>query len=145
MELKGNIQVEERYTDVDTVGERNLPQIKVTKTYNLTGVDISQGEKDTGNDDDDSIRADELAEEAKSQLEKYFHDMYNRTSPPDAPEVTKTEPFVGLECEVTIYGVELIESLNNCSIELAISAYYDVPVSGLETAIENAKTALLGK
>lgn len=150
MELKGNIQIEERYTDVDTVGERNLPQIKVTKTYKLTGVDLSQGEKDTGNDDDDSSRADELADEAKAQLEKYFHEFYlshnkDRSKAGDPYDVTNSSQFIGLECEVMIYGVELIESLKNCSIDLEVSAYYDVPIQSLESAIDGAKTALLGK
>lgn len=140
MELKGNISIEEQSTEVNTVGERNLPQIQVNKTYRVSGVDLSDGESDTGNEDNDASRADELADAAKTQIiasVESFNQFIN--------DVTDSDNFVGLTCEVTIYNVQTIESLKNCSIDIEIAAIYDVPVSSLEEAIESAKTALLGK
>ena len=148
--LKGtNIQAEDQGTDITTLGQSNLPQICVTKTYHLSGVDISQGKASSGDDDEDSTLVDELIDDAKESIRKQVVDYYEKfgkgSEGKSQHDITNSEEFVGLDCTVSVFHAETVENLKDLEIAIEIHAYYDVPVRKLEAAIEAAKDALIGK
>lgn len=146
MTLKGNITVEEGRREVETVGERNVPQIRVTIPYTFSGVDLTEFIQGSSADEEsDSELADEAVSLAVNALRNHVIQFYGERFKEYPVKIANTQDFVGLDCDVSIFGIEVTEDLKSCSIEVEIHCFYDVPVSDLEEAIEGVKNSLLGK
>lgn len=144
MQLKGNIQVETSKPEIEIT--ESMTQAMVTIEYHLTGVDLSEGIAPTGNEEEDADEADRVKDLKEKELRKYFIDYYRGMEiPENSDPIVNTEEFVGLDCNVTIYGGETIEELKNLSMDIQVSAFYDLPRSSLERTIEDATKPLLGK
>lgn len=151
MELKGNIQVEESGRNVET--SESGKQITVTISYLIKGIDISEGlsepPADVNNEESDRFseivdeRLDEIRTEIAKNVDGFFkHGWGNYESFPD---VVRTPDFVGLHAEVTGGGPQTLEEAKNVEIDLEINAFYDLPVSSLESVIERVKDQIFGK
>jgi hypothetical protein len=144
MNLKGNIQIEQGKPEVEVT--ESMTQIMVSIDYSLSGVDLSEGVIPTGEEEGDAEEASRVMDLAQKEIRKFFIDFYRGLElPPGADPITGAKEFIGLDCDVNFYGGETIEELKNMSVDVAVSAYYDIPRSALESTIELAVNSLIGK
>jgi len=136
MKLAGNITVKEGRTDIATVGESNNPQIKVTKSYTLSGVDLTTGVTLSEGDEEDNV-VDDLIDQAKREIQQTAESF-------TPEELGIGGEFVGMSADVSIHGLTL-EELKNLEVQLDLTAFYDVPIGKIEESLDELKSTLIGK
>lgn len=141
--MKGNIKIEESHRDTETVGERGVPQIRVTINYSIEGIDLSEGLKEpVGEKEQDDFYADmdERTDQVQRDLRNYFNNLFSKpgVDATQYPDLVNQPNFVGLHADVSLYTPEKFEDLKNVHGDIEVHAFYDVPVSSLETVIEKA-------